>query len=67
MMKSIICTYPDFRELPKGLKRMLVISETLFFEELQSASSFDDDHGTHSWALARRPFAGKGYGVLAGV
>jgi hypothetical protein len=46
---------------------MLVISETLFFEELQSASSFDDDHGTHSWALARRPFAGKGYGVLAGV
>ncbi|HTR40329.1 MAG TPA: hypothetical protein VMH87_01770 [Pseudomonadales bacterium] len=36
-MKSIICTYPDFRSLPKGLKQMLVISENLFFEESQTA------------------------------
>ena len=33
MLKSIVCTYPDLRTLPKGLKQMLVVSENLFFEE----------------------------------
>lgn len=33
MLKSIVCTYPDFRGLPKGLKQMLVASENLFFDE----------------------------------
>ncbi|MGH8023653.1 MAG: hypothetical protein ACRED1_08735 [Limisphaerales bacterium] len=33
MLKSIVCTYPDFRMLPKGLKQMLVASEDLFFDE----------------------------------
>ena len=37
MLKSIVCTYPDFRTLPKGLKQMLVISENLFFEEMHTA------------------------------
>jgi hypothetical protein len=37
MLKSIVCTYPDFRTLPKGLKQMLVISENLFFEETHTA------------------------------
>lgn len=32
-MKSIITTYPDFPSLPKGLKRMLLASEDLFFGE----------------------------------
>jgi hypothetical protein len=32
-MKSIMITYPDFRELPKGIRQMLVVSETFFFEE----------------------------------
>ena len=35
MFKSIVCTYPDFRELPKGLKQMLLASESLFFSEVQ--------------------------------
>ncbi len=30
-MKSIALTYPDFQSLPKGLKRLLVASEELFF------------------------------------
>jgi hypothetical protein len=34
MLKSIVCTYPDFRMLPKGLKQMLVASENLFFNEV---------------------------------
>lgn len=65
MMKSIVCTYPDFRELPKGLKRMLVVSETLFFEELQSVSSLDHDYGSNSWVPARKRFAMNGKAALA--
>ena len=37
MFKSIVCTYPDFRELPKGLKQMLLASESLFFSEVQAS------------------------------
>jgi len=32
-MKSIMVTYPDFQALPKGLKQMLLASETFFFEQ----------------------------------
>lgn len=32
-MKSIIVTYPDFQALPKGVKQMLLASETFFFEQ----------------------------------
>lgn len=67
MNKSIVCTYPDFRELPKGLKQLLVVSETLFFEELHSASSLDYDHEVKSWTPVRRPFAMNGKAALAGV
>lgn len=32
-MKSVMMTYPGFRELPKGVKKMLLVSETFFFGE----------------------------------
>lgn len=32
-MKPIMMTYPGFQSLPKGLKQMLVESESFFFEE----------------------------------
>jgi len=32
-MKSILTTYPDFHALPKGIKRMLLASESFFFAE----------------------------------
>jgi len=35
-MKSIITTYPDFHALPKGIKRMLLASESFFFSEAYS-------------------------------
>ena len=57
MNKSIVCTYPDFRSLPKGLKRMLVISENLFFEEAQTAWLKTEDHGTgnkHLWSSPQK-------------
>ncbi len=44
MNKSIVCTYPDFRSLPKGLKQLLVISENLFFEEAQTTWLKIEDH-----------------------
>ena len=43
-MKSILVTYPDFRSLPKGIKRMLLISESLFFEAAKPAS---DPYASH--------------------
>lgn len=32
-MKSIITTYPDFQKLPRGLKMLLLVSESFFFSE----------------------------------
>ena len=35
-MKSSILTYPEFNTLPKGIKMMLLESESFFFNEEQS-------------------------------
>jgi hypothetical protein len=35
--KSILVTYPDFQSLPKGIKRMLVTSESVFFRDAKTA------------------------------
>jgi hypothetical protein len=37
-MKSIVLTYPCFHSLPKGLRRMLITSESYFFVEHKSTS-----------------------------
>jgi hypothetical protein len=39
MFKSIVCTYPDFRALPKGLKQLLLASENQFFGEIKTPGS----------------------------
>jgi len=36
-MKSILITYPNFQSLPKGIKSMLVISESDFFRDVQTS------------------------------
>jgi hypothetical protein len=36
-VKSIVTTYPDFQSLPKGVKKMLVTSESFFFGEANTA------------------------------
>jgi hypothetical protein len=48
-MRSIMMAYPGFQALPKGLKQMLVESESHFFEETtfirrdgKPATSFSD-------------------------
>jgi len=37
-MKSILVTYPNFRTLPKGLKQLLLASESFFFNETKTAA-----------------------------
>lgn len=67
MMKSIVCTYPDFRELPKGLKQMLVASETLFFDEAHGAPARVDGHAAgpvRMWQAPQKQFALTGYAAF---
>jgi hypothetical protein len=55
--KSIICTYPDFRSLPKGVKQMLVVSENLFFEEAQTTWLKTEEHNAvnkYLWAPLKK-------------
>jgi len=54
-MKSIITTYPDFHALPKGIKRMLLASESFFFAEAYSKRRQDSQPTTGSRA---KPLAG---------
>jgi hypothetical protein len=59
MLKSIVCTYPDFRTLPKGLKQMLVISENIFFNEAQASAVNIIGHEAGNrqlWPVPQRPF-----------
>jgi len=35
-MKLIMNTYPGFQELPKGVRKLLLVSESFFFDEMQS-------------------------------
>lgn len=64
MLKSIVCTYPDFRALPKGLKQMLVTSENLFFSEVHTASVMAEslrDTSRPYWRPPQEQFAMNGF------
>jgi hypothetical protein len=37
-MRSIVTTYPGYQSLPKGIKMMLVASESLFFNEARTGA-----------------------------
>jgi hypothetical protein len=39
-MNSITTTYPGFQSLPKGVKQMLVVSESLFFEQARGSPNY---------------------------
>ena len=36
-LNSITATYPGFQSLPKGVKQMLLVSESVFFDEARAA------------------------------
>jgi len=34
-MKMIMTSYPGFQDLPKGVRKMLLVSESFFFDEMR--------------------------------
>jgi hypothetical protein len=48
-VKSIVLTYPDYQTLPRGVKRMLVASETSFFCEAAPVRSNGQPETTSYW------------------
>lgn len=58
-MKSIMVTYPGFQGLPKGIKQLLLASESHFFEEAKSAPLPSTFSHPDYWApsAARKPAA----------
>jgi hypothetical protein len=65
MLKSIVCTYPDFRMLPKGLKQMLVASENLFFNEVTGPAPSRDVNSDRFWQPSAQRFEARGLGIEA--
>jgi hypothetical protein len=37
ILNSITATYPGFQSLPRGVKQMLLVSESVFFDEARTA------------------------------
>jgi hypothetical protein len=37
ILHSITATYPEFQALPKGVKQMLLVSESVFFEDARGS------------------------------
>jgi hypothetical protein len=67
-MKSIVCTYPDFRDLPKGLKQLLVNSETHFFEEIHAAPARVENNSpgpVRLWQEPQKQFSANGYAAFS--
>ncbi len=52
-VKSIVLTYPGYRTLPKGIKKMLVLSETVFFRQTGKAPSAHGEGGLATGAVRR--------------
>ncbi len=49
-MSSIANSYPGFQSLPKGVKQMLMVSESMFFEDArtpQDLESAEHQHAVH--------------------
>jgi hypothetical protein len=38
-MRTIILTYPGYQSLPRGIKQMLLASESFYFDESRSAAA----------------------------
>jgi hypothetical protein len=43
-MKLIMNTYPGFQTLPKGVKQMLLVSESFFFDEMRRPTKSAAQH-----------------------
>ena len=69
-LNSITATYPGFQSLPKGVKQMLLVSESVFFDEARTGLKA---HQTGQQGILQndvipvRPQAGSGLGPRATV
>ncbi len=54
-MKSIMVTYPEFQSLPRGVKKMLVTSETDFFRQAKAPTASSLTGGNPRGIIARWP------------
>lgn len=50
-MNSIITTYPGFQALPRGIKKMLMVSESLFFEDAKALPQAQDGQAAHDYGF----------------
>jgi hypothetical protein len=55
LMNSITATYPGFQALPKGIKQMLLISESHFFDEARLPLDLPGSHSRPHAAPPARP------------
>lgn len=46
-VNSITATYPGFQSLPKGVKQMLLVSESQFFEEARTPQDLHSAQHQH--------------------
>ncbi len=53
-MNETILNYPGFQNLPKGIKQMLLVSESHFFD--QSGSHHKEQDGATQEMIAKRGF-----------
>lgn len=51
MARSIITTYPGFRELPRGLKILLLESESFFFDEESGSVRQEPQAVPNAWPM----------------
>ena len=61
-MKSIMTTYPDFQSLPREVKKLLLASESYFFQEANALPATVRDwetatksHQPHTLVIAAQP------------
>ena len=47
-MKMIMTSYPGFQDLPKGIRKMLLVSESFFFDEMQRSGTLASGAATVS-------------------
>ncbi len=69
-LSSITATYPGFQSLPKGVKQMLLVSESVFFDEARAALKANQtgQHGNlHNDVIHVASQTGSGFGPRAMV
>lgn len=60
-LNSIAATYPGFQALPKGVKQLLLVSESVFFEEARPGHHPAGGHHEVPLEVLHLTYAGEQY------